>query len=98
MSSEESYDPEDDIKRKEDKIRKKATRKMLRKRKRGGPAARARDVALKQQRRNRGEIDRTHEAQRFTKKRRACVKSRESELNKQKDGRANDSDPSDFSI
>ena len=152
MSSEESYDPGDDRKRTCDKNHKKARRKWLRKRKRGGPAARAGDVALKQQRRNRGEIDRsgeiqrqafkraagevdrsgeiqrkafkraagevdrsgeyqhrifrrrkreidhTHEAQRFTQKSRACVKSRESEVNKRKDSRAINSDPSDFSI
>ena len=58
MSSEESYDPEDDKKRKDDKNRKKARLKTLRKRERVG---RARDVALKQQRRNRGEINRSVE-------------------------------------
>ena len=71
MSSEESYDPEDDKKRKDDKNRKRLNRKIIRKRKRGGPAARARDVALKQQRRNRGEINRSDEYQHRTLQRRA---------------------------
>ena len=71
MSSEESYDPEDEKKRKDDKNRKRLNRKIIRKRKRGGPAARARDVALKQQRRNRGEINRSDEYQHRTLQRRA---------------------------
>ena len=71
MSFEESYDPEDDKKRKDDKNRKRLNRKIIRKRKRGGPAARARDVALKQQRRNRGEINRSDEYQHRTLQRRA---------------------------
>ena len=58
MSSEESYDPEDDRKKKRDKSRKKAKRKWLEKRKRAGPAERTREVAIKQKRRSRGEINR----------------------------------------
>ena len=70
------------IKRKDDKNRKKINRRMLRKRKMGGPAARARDVALKQQQRNRGEIDRSDEYQ-------------DRSLRRRKRARAIDSDPSD---
>ena len=70
MSSEESYDPEDDRKKKMDKYRKKAKRKWLRKRKREGPTAWAGDLALKQQRRCRGEIDRSVEIQEKSKRRR----------------------------
>ena len=70
MSSEESYDPEDDRKKKCDKSRKKATRKWLKKRKRAGAHARSDEVAIKQERRSRGEIDRSAEIQLKSKKRR----------------------------
>ena len=70
MSSHYSYDPEDDRKAKRDNSANKAKRKWLKKSKSTGPAATKRQVVIKQERRTRGETDRSGDPQRRSKKRR----------------------------
>ena len=80
MSSDDSYDPEDDRKAKRDNSGNKAKRKWLKKRKSTGPAATKRQVVIKQQRRARGEIDRSGDYQRRSKRRRCGDIDRSDEI------------------
>ena len=80
MSSDSTYDPEDDKMKKRATSQKKAKLKWIKKRKRTGSDATAIQVEVKRQRRIRGEIDRREEVLRKSKRRRCGQINRSDEI------------------